>query len=117
MPPRPKRRRISSSSSESTDGEDSLWNLQPKPHKTLWFKDGSIVLATDSHLYRVHKSVLAKYSSVFEDMFEFPAGGRGGAGDAAYADESEWDGLPLVKMVGDSDESVYHLLMTLYDRE
>ncbi len=30
----------------------------------------------------------------------------------------EWTngkGLPLVKMVGDSDESVFHLLMTLYE--
>ncbi len=114
MSPRAKRPRSNSEASENLEGEPAL--VQPKPHETLWFGDGSIVLATDVHLYRVHKGILERYSSVFKDMLEMPTGeGDGGANDGAGLDE--WEGLLLVKMVGDSDESVFHLLMTLYDRE
>ncbi|KLO06824.1 hypothetical protein SCHPADRAFT_945787 [Schizopora paradoxa] len=88
---------------------------RPKPHETLWFDDGSIVLATDVHLYRVHKSMLAKYSSVFKDMLEMPIGGGEHGNSGGGVDADSWDGLPLVRLVGDSDENVYHLLMMLYD--
>ncbi|KLO06821.1 hypothetical protein SCHPADRAFT_1002106 [Schizopora paradoxa] len=88
------------------------------PHESFWFDDASIVLQTDVHLYRVHKSTLAKYSSVFRDMLEMPSGG-GGNGNAGGGgvDEDRWDGLPLVRMAGDDNRDVYHLLMTLYDRD
>ncbi len=90
----------------------------PKPHMGLWFEDGSIVLATDVHLYRLHKSVLANYSTVFKDMLELSNGE--GAMDTESTDtlnRDSWEGMPLVKMAGDSDENVYHLLMTLYNRK
>ncbi len=44
----------------------------PAPHEELWYEDGNIQLATDAHLYRVHKSVLIKQSTAFKDMFELP---------------------------------------------
>lgn len=114
MPPRTKRPRLNSDASNNLEHEAALSNAQPKPHEALWFGDGSIVLVMDVHLYRVHKGVLAKNSSVFKDMLEMPTGeGDGGANDGAGVDQ--WEGLPLVKMVGDSDESVFHLLMTLYE--
>ncbi|KLO07723.1 hypothetical protein SCHPADRAFT_894412 [Schizopora paradoxa] len=120
MASRAKRRRSSSSSSSQDDKntDRSCSNLKPTPHDALWFKDGSIVLATDVHLYRVHEGVLAQNSSVFKDMFDFPTSGeRGDADGGVSASAEEWDGVPLVRMVGDSDEDVYHLLMALYDRE
>ncbi len=60
------------------------------------------MLATDVHLYHVHKSVLARNSTVFKDMLEMPIGQEAGENGAAGADLL--DGLPVVKMVGDSDE-------------
>ncbi|KLO07721.1 hypothetical protein SCHPADRAFT_1001428 [Schizopora paradoxa] len=89
---------------------------QPKPHEKLWYDDASIVLATDVHLYRVHKSMLANYSTVFKDMLEIGTDG-GDGGDGGRVDPDRYDGLPLVRMAGDSDEAVSHLLMTLYDRD
>ncbi len=70
------------------------------------------MLATDVHLYCIHRGVLAKNSSVFKDMLELPnVVGTGMDG----ANGESWEGKPRVKMVGDSDEDVYHLLMALYD--
>ncbi|KLO04229.1 hypothetical protein SCHPADRAFT_808263, partial [Schizopora paradoxa] len=82
----------------------------------LWFEDASIVLATDVHLYRVHKGMLANYSSVFKDMLEMPTGEEDNDGGGSV-DSNHWDGLPLVRMAGDSDENVSHFLMSLYDRD
>ncbi|KLO07214.1 hypothetical protein SCHPADRAFT_881953 [Schizopora paradoxa] len=79
----------------------------PQPHDKLWFDDGSIVLATDVHLYRVHKGMLAKYSKVLSDIFEIPTGG---------AKAERWEDIPMVRMVGDKDDEVSVLLKSLYDR-
>jgi hypothetical protein len=38
-------------------------------HPDFWFHDGSIVLCADKTLFRVHQTVLAKHSEVFEDLF------------------------------------------------
>lgn len=111
MPPRTKRQR------KNTDV--LVPKAQLTPHDTIWLEDGSIVLATDVHVFRVHKSILAKNSSVFKNMLNFPTGGdelEGGVNDDA-ADAEQWDGLPLVRMVHDNDEDVCHLLMALYDRQ
>ncbi len=54
---------------ESSNNQAGNLRLPP-PHDELWYEDGNILLATDAHLYRVHKSVLAKQSTVFKDMFE-----------------------------------------------
>ncbi len=51
--------------------------LNPTPQDEVWYADGNIVLATEKHLYRVHKSILAKYSTVFADMFQFEMAGVG----------------------------------------
>ncbi|KLO06256.1 hypothetical protein SCHPADRAFT_695050 [Schizopora paradoxa] len=118
MAPRTKRPRSNSSSqAETSSNKSPRTNPKPTPHDALWFDDGSIVLATDVHLYRVHKGVLARNSSVFKDMFNFPTSVEGGGMNDDATNAEEWDGVPMVKMAGDSDEDVYHLLMALYDRE
>lgn len=73
----------------------------PKPHDFLWFPDGSVVLATDLYLFKVHKSLLSLHSSVFKDMFEPPNMDESvaegiGAGEA----QEMYDGLPLVTLIG-----------------
>ncbi|KLO07722.1 hypothetical protein SCHPADRAFT_945014 [Schizopora paradoxa] len=109
----------SSSISQEENASDifSSTDSKPIPHETIWFEDGSIVLATDVHLYRIHKSVLSKNSVVFRDMFDLPTIGERGETGGAVLIAEEWEGLPLVKMVGDSDEDVFHLLMAMYERE
>ncbi|KLO06826.1 hypothetical protein SCHPADRAFT_1002110 [Schizopora paradoxa] len=102
MAPRTKRPRSNSSSqAETSSNKTPRTNPKPTPHDALWFDDGSIVLATDVHLYRIHKG-------------DFPTSGEGRE-CADDAEAEEWDGVPFVKMVGDSDENVCHLLMMLYD--
>ncbi|KLO05408.1 hypothetical protein SCHPADRAFT_946941 [Schizopora paradoxa] len=105
----PKRPRLSEDSQTEDGGEQqgnpTTASTGPRPHEEVWFSDGSIVLATDVHLYRVHKGMLAKYSRVLSDMFEFPTGN--GNTDC-------WEGVPIVRMVGDSDKEISLLLKALY---
>ncbi len=102
-------------SSESAAVTDET-TTKPTSHKKLWFEDGSIVLATDVHLYRVHKSTLASNSAVFSDMLDLK-NVEGAVGSIDAASGASWEGLPLVQMFGDSDDNVSYLLMTLYNRE
>ncbi|KLO07725.1 hypothetical protein SCHPADRAFT_945017 [Schizopora paradoxa] len=117
MSPPPKRARTSSST-EDQAAMDAETPSNPKKRETLWFEDGNIVLASDVHLYCVHRGVLARNSTVFKDMLELPNVGDASNNEMETAvREDSWEGKPLVRMVGDGDEDVYHLLMTLYDIE
>jgi hypothetical protein len=80
-----------------------------KRDEDLYFADGSVVLSvndTDDNLvyFRVHKSVLAKNSLVFEDMLTMPT----------PADHDSYDGLPLVHLHDDAKDLKEFLAM-LYD--
>jgi len=90
----------------------------PKPHDIIWLPDANVVLATDSYLFKVHKSVLSMQSSVFRDMFELPTvdGAHSGQSGAGMTPEL-YEGLPLVTMVGDKGEDVAHLLRVAYERQ
>ncbi|KLO07724.1 hypothetical protein SCHPADRAFT_1001431 [Schizopora paradoxa] len=115
MSPPPKRARTSSSTEDeaAAEAED---HPKLKQHETLWFEDGNIVLATDVHLYCVHRGVLARNSTVFKDMLELPNVGNAWNNEMESAVvEDSWEGKPKVRMVGDNDEDVYLLLMVLYD--
>lgn len=89
----------------------------PKPHVNLWFRNGD-VLSADPFLFKVHKDVLSLQSSVFRDMFDLPVvdGSQlGGNSDGALPEL--YDGLPVVKLVGDKGEDVVHLLRAVYERQ
>ncbi|KLO07210.1 hypothetical protein SCHPADRAFT_945459 [Schizopora paradoxa] len=105
MPPKRRKTNEKSQTKGKTRQRDSTSSL--RPHDTLWFSDGSVVLATDIHLYRVHKSMLEMYSEALSDMLDEPDGN---------ANAETWEGVPLVKMKGDSDEEVTVLLEALYVR-
>ncbi len=111
--PRPKRARTNTVSKKVDELMQEDYMSKLKPHETLWHEDGNVVLATDVFLYRVHKGVLANQSTFFKDMFQLPNIGGGGENGAV----DDWNGVPLVTMVGDKDEDVYNFLMTLYDRK
>lgn len=78
-------------------------------HPTLWLSDGNIVLTAvsmttkDTVAFRVHKSVLSRSSTVFNDMFSLENN-----------EAEKFDGLPLVAMPDDA-EDVESLLKALYD--
>ncbi len=83
----------------------------PQPFNDLWFSDGSVVLRTESYLFRVHKSILARESTVFADMFAFPAN----AGHDRSQDFGEqYEGLAVVPLIGDDETAVIHLLKLIY---
>jgi hypothetical protein len=44
-------------------------------HPELWLTDGNIVLAAGNMCFKVHRSQLARFCTVFEDMFGAPSGG------------------------------------------
>lgn len=85
----------------------SLLEITQK-YDELWFDDGSIVLAVvdngTRHIFKVHKSLLAKHSPVFRDMFTLPC---------PTSDET-YEGLPVVAMP-DSFRDLCDLLRVLYD--
>ncbi|KLO07727.1 hypothetical protein SCHPADRAFT_894416 [Schizopora paradoxa] len=115
MTPPPKRARTGDTSSETIAMEvEDLSKL--KQHEKLWFEDGNIVLATDVHLYCVHRGILALNSTVFKDMLELPnVGNTSKSAEDGITTGDSWEGKPLVRMVGDRDGDVYHILMAIYD--
>lgn len=74
-------------------------------HPDLYFNDGNIVLLssfTDQIpvLFRVHKSVLAKQSPVFFDMFTLPENEPG----SSLGMDASYQGAPFVSMPDDKDD-------------
>lgn len=74
------------------------------PHETLWFEDGNIVLIAEDVAFKVHKSVLARQSPVFCDMFGFP--------QPNY--EEVFDGTPAVRL-HDQAADVAIFIEVMYD--
>ncbi|KAF8798311.1 hypothetical protein BYT27DRAFT_7177806 [Phlegmacium glaucopus] len=77
-------------------------------HPSLYLIDGNIVLVAPRSAggfvaFRVHRSILAKVSSVFESMFSLPMGEH----------VEEYDGVPAVYM-SDCAEQLENLLMMMY---
>ena len=65
----------------------------------LWFEDGNIVLVVDHTALRVHRSLLARKSTVFSDMLSLPQ---------AYSQELV-DGAPVIHMHDDPQDLVYFI--------
>ncbi|EKM61664.1 uncharacterized protein PHACADRAFT_248407 [Phanerochaete carnosa HHB-10118-sp] len=77
-------------------------------HPTLYFEDGNVVLSAvaadgQRRYFRVHRSILCRYSPVLEEMFQIPP-----------ADDECYDGVLHVEMP-DSAEELGSLLGVLYD--
>ncbi|KLO08391.1 hypothetical protein SCHPADRAFT_1000971 [Schizopora paradoxa] len=94
-------------------------NLTRKPFESLWFSDGNVVLATDTHLFKVHKGMLSSQSSVFRDMFDLPLvdGSEGTAGGDGGIMPETYDGLSLVKFSYEKGEEFAYLLRAVYERQ
>ena len=73
-------------------------------HKDLWFEDGNIVLLAQGTGFKVHRSVLARHSTVFKDLFLL---------GSPSADET-LDGVAVVSLHDDPHE-LADLLDVLYN--
>ena len=86
----------------------------------FWFPDGNIILSavqvdsTSAVLFRVHKSLLARHSTFFADLFSLPAEPTSAADLNMYTSKSEYQGLPIVPL-HDPAEEVEALLKAVYD--
>lgn len=76
-------------------------------HQEFWLYDGSIVLAVENTLFRVHKTILANHSEVFADLFTIPQ----------PVGEEMMDGCHVVRLYDDSEEDFVNLLRAMYHPE
>lgn len=99
-----KRRRTDDVLGSGRPGNAHAFSVEP-PEKSeqLWFEDGSIVLQAENTQFKVHRSILAKNSPIFADLFKIPH----------PASEPTIDGCPIVHLQ-DSAEDVKHVLLILY---
>ncbi len=96
----------------SRTGQDGIHvlPLEKRPrHKSLWYADGSVILATPRMLFRVYRGILSQHSPVFHDMFSLPQ-----SSDVSQHDTM--DGVPVVHLHDDPTE-LAHLLSAIHDRE
>ncbi|KAJ7700677.1 hypothetical protein B0H17DRAFT_882729, partial [Mycena rosella] len=76
-----------------------------EPHRVeeLWFEDGNLVLQAGNSQFRLHRSILAARSPVFQDMLSFP-----------QPPESELvEGCPLVRLP-DAESEVTVFLKAIF---
>ena len=92
--------------SSTADGDEVM--RQPD----LWFSDGSIVLRAENRLFRVHISLLSRYSAVFSDMLSIPQ--PTSTIDDGHGQAGRIEGCPVL-LLHDKAEDVMHLLRALYD--
>ena len=88
-----------------------------KPCRHLWHPDGNIVLRASNALYCVHKSILARHSAIFRDVFSsayFGMGGLGPTGQGFCAQEL-YEGIPVLDMSDDDDRGILLLLEMIYE--
>ncbi|KAF8509838.1 hypothetical protein JB92DRAFT_2831819 [Gautieria morchelliformis] len=71
----------------------------------LYMDDGNLIVAAKDVAFRVHRSILARHSEVFRDMFEVVS---------LPSDAEIYDGHPVVPL-SDAPEDVLRLLCALYD--
>ena len=82
---------------ELATASSPIESLCDKPvirHSGLWFQDGNIVLLAEETAFKIHRSMLARHSSVFRDMFEL----------SQPSSEEVVDGCPVVRLHDSSHE-------------
>jgi hypothetical protein len=84
------------------------FSAKPTTRSEPWFKDGNIVVEAEGQQFRVHRSILAAHSPIFEDVFAIP--------QPSAAHQSEHvDGCPVVKL-SDTAQDLGYVLKALCHR-
>ncbi|KAG8750255.1 hypothetical protein FRC14_000684 [Serendipita sp. 396] len=78
---------------------------QPRRHHDFYFEDGTLVMQIESVIFKVHRSILARYSTVIHSMLSVPS---------VEGSQDGTDENPLV-MTGDSAASWEFLLGLQYN--
>lgn len=87
-----------------TSNEEGANEVISPIQSDIWFDDGSVILQAESTQFRVHRTILARHSSVFRDIFDVPR----------PHDESLIEGCPIIRL-SDSAEDIRLALIALYD--
>ncbi|KDR85999.1 hypothetical protein GALMADRAFT_109535 [Galerina marginata CBS 339.88] len=98
IPPDSKRKRTESNSQSETQ--------EPERSTAYWFEDGNVILQVENIQFRVHRTVIARHSQVFRDMFGLPQ----------PETETLVEGCPLVH-VSDAVEDWENIFRILYDND
>ncbi|CAA7266007.1 unnamed protein product [Cyclocybe aegerita] len=77
-----------------------------KRHESLWLEDGNVILQAEDTQFRVHRSMLARHSTIFKDIFSIP--------QQDQIMDPIVDGCPVVSL-SDSAEDLEHILLIFYD--
>ncbi|KAF7982515.1 hypothetical protein HWV62_28122 [Athelia sp. TMB] len=91
--------------------EDSIDESPPAEpvRSAIWYADGNVILEAEGVQFKVHKSILAQNSSIFEDMFSLPQPPSSSCTDTV-------DGCPIVHL-SDSAEEMGYILNALFKNE
>lgn len=93
---------------------DSVTGTKLVPHADLWFEDGSLICQAENILFRVHRSILARHSVCFQNMFSMPQSTT----DSGFPDVTfkgtDGERTPVI-FLHDTAEDVGNLLTALYD--
>lgn len=105
----PKRQRTSGEGDDSemetrsASGEAVVLPEPVEQSKEFWLEDGNIILQAGNVQFRVHRSILAKRSPIFADLFQIPQPDS----------EPTVDGCPVV-ILHDSAKDIEYMLLALY---
>ncbi|KAG5633127.1 hypothetical protein H0H81_010682, partial [Sphagnurus paluster] len=66
----------------------SQWDNMTRS-RDFWMHDGSIVLAVENTLFRVHQTILAHHSEIFSDLFSLPQAEEGEERSQGDSDRDE----------------------------
>lgn len=90
------------------DGSNARLKATQEPpivrHPEFYFSDGSVVIIVERTAFRVHQSVLARHSDVFNDMWDVPQPNR----------TEKYDGCPMV-VLSDSVNDFIDVMRVIYD--
>ncbi|CAA7266040.1 unnamed protein product [Cyclocybe aegerita] len=89
-----------------SDAESEASTLPVITRSKYWFKDGNVVLQAEETQFRVHQSMLAHHSRVFNDLFGIP--------QPEVSQDPMVDGCPLVPL-SDTAADVRQIMAIFYD--
>jgi len=83
--------------------------MVPEPpvvrHHEFYFSDGSVVIIVERTAFRIHQSILARHSEVFNTLWEVPQ----------PPSVDVYDGCPAVYLSGDAVDDFVDVMRVIYD--